>query len=83
MFLDPSYIGESHIVYLNNTKYERYPRGLVMFSYHLTVSKGDAEPVLYIDPGSGFSDNFSIPLPVNNKSTYQECLLELLLIAKG
>ncbi len=77
MFLDPSYIGESHIVYLNNTKYERYPRGLVMFSYHLTVSKGDAEPVLYIDPGSGFSDNFSIPLPVNNKSTYQECLLEL------
>ena len=71
------YNGQCEKVYLKSARKRSLPRGLVLFNYALTISKGSPEPKLYIDCGIGFSAEYSIPLPYCNDSQPIELLIEM------
>ncbi len=70
------YSGDCGSLFLLTMGETGYPRGLVILRFTAAIKKGSPQPVLYIDPGTGFSENFTIPLPFNEKDQMQELLLE-------
>ncbi|MGK0298774.1 MAG: GT2 family glycosyltransferase [Gammaproteobacteria bacterium] len=54
-----------------------FPRGLVLFRYSVTATDENLEPYLYIDPGVGYTSEYTIPLPYNKNLMDQEILIEL------
>jgi len=76
MALEYEYRGETGSVYLAPDNRKDFPRGLVIFRYTLTVTDKCAAPVLFIDPGVGFTSEYSVPLPFTHNGP-QQLLLEL------
>jgi GT2 family glycosyltransferase len=56
-----AYTGNAHEIPLVTGNGRHYPGGLLYFRYKLSAAK-TAKPVLNIDPGTGFANEFAIPL---------------------
>lgn len=67
--------GEIHYTLKPVNKGARIPSGLVYLRYRIASSKSD-NPLLYIDQGSGFTEDYSIPLPASC-GVVKEYLIEL------
>lgn len=76
MSFGPAFEGTAGDVYLVPGNGKGLPRGLVILRYTLSVSRGLPEPALLIDPGIGFSSEYTIPLPYKNPEP-QELIVEL------
>jgi len=77
MVLDTKYEGKTHSIYLIPKDTRIFPRGLVVFKFKLKVNEDTAAPYLKIDPGAGFSSEYTIALPYDKNTDEQELLLEL------
>ena len=71
-----NYAGGSERIKLRPEGQRPLPGGLVFLRYTLETRTPGLQPVLYVDPGTGFTREYSIPLPPpNNREQVQ--LIEL------
>jgi GT2 family glycosyltransferase len=70
------YNGASERIVLYPEGGKRFPGGLVYFRYTLETRAIGLQPVLHVDPGTGFSWEYAIPLPPPANVT-QVLLIEL------
>ena len=75
--LNLKYKGNGKSVYLNPNETAIFPRGLVILKYSISSADNKFEPSLHVDPGAGFTSEYTIPLPYAKNSKEQEALLEL------
>jgi len=70
------YIGISCSLDLITNENKPFPSGLVLFHYSLQTEGEPLALCLYIDPGTGFSDEYSIPLHIASEKKFEH-LIEL------
>ena len=77
--LTSKYIGFSCSFDLTTTENKAYPAGLILLRYSLQTEGKPLAVSLHIDPGTGFSDEYSIPLQITS-GIDNEKLIELPLV---
>ena len=77
LWADKEYNGNQPYVYLSSNSFNYLPRGLLLFNYTIDVDDNLFEPILYIDPGPGFSSEYSIPLPYSQGQKKHSLLMEM------